>query len=91
MQNINIKKREIQIMSHGTGGNSTMTGGDPGLARNPLSTTVPFPQTEFNASRYIDAAIWLNDTVGIDNWYAANATFYFRHKTDAALFKLRYM
>jgi hypothetical protein len=86
-----MQKREIQIMSHGTGGKSTMRGGDSSLARNPLATTVPFPQTEFNASQYIDAAIWLNDTVGINNWYAATAKFYFRHQDDAVLFKLRYM
>lgn len=86
-----MQKREIQIMSHGTGGRSTMRGGDSSLARNPLATVVPFPQTDFNASTYIDAAVWLNNTVGIENWYGANATFYFRYSDDATLFKLRYM
>ena len=86
-----MQKREIQIMQHGTGGKSSMRGGDSTLARNPHATVVPFPQIEFNAASYIDAAIWLNDTVGISNWYGANAKFYFRHQADAVLFKLRYM
>lgn len=86
-----MQKREIQFVGHGTSSRSSLQGGDVSLARNPFATAVPFPQTDFNAAKYIDAAVWLNNSIGINNWCAANATFYFRYKTDATLFKLRYM
>lgn len=85
-----MQKRELQFVSSGKG-RTSLQGGDESLARNPLAIAVPYPQTGFDLSKYIDAAVWLNNTVGINNWCTVNKTFYFRHKDDAVLFKMRYM
>lgn len=86
-----MQKREVQFVSTGTNGRTSLQGGDASLARDPLAVAVPYPQIDFDLSAYIDAAVWLNNTIGINNWCVGNKHFYFRHKDDAVLFKMRYM
>ncbi len=83
-------KRELQFVGGGTGGKSSLNGGDQSLARNPLATSVPYP-SNMDIAKYIDAAVWLNNTIDIKNWCNASNTFYFRYQDDAVLFKMRYM
>jgi hypothetical protein len=83
-------KRELQFVGGSTSGKSSLNGGDQSLARNPLATSVPYP-SNMDISKYIDAAVWLNNTIDIKDWCNASNTFYFRHQKDAVLFKLRYM
>ena len=92
-KNINMSemyKRELQFIGGGTGGKSSLNGGDQSLARNPLAISVPYP-SNMDISKYIDAAVWLNNTIDIKNWCNYSNTFYFRHRDDAVLFKMRYM
>lgn len=45
----------------------------------------------FNLERFVESALWLNDSIGADNWCYDGMTYHFRNLGDLVNFKLRYL
>jgi len=43
---------------------------------------------EFTITRFIDLAVWLNNTIGFENWYFDDMKYYFKSKNDLIMFKI---
>lgn len=44
--------------------------------------------TDFTVSKFVDSAIWLNNTIGYDNWCYDGMRYYFSNERDLMMFKL---
>lgn len=83
---------EMDLVASGTNtGRTILFGGAFHLVSDPTAFVLDISEMvgdRVTLSAFIESVIWLNNTVGLDNWFYDGMKYYFRCEEDLVFFKL---